>query len=88
MTRRPCLICGTLTNGSRCPTHALRRNGSTRAWRATRADVLYRDQHRCQQCGAPAGHAHHVVPVSRGGTDDLSNLAALCADCNLAKGNR
>jgi 5-methylcytosine-specific restriction enzyme A len=34
----------------------------------------------------PASHVDHVTPVLFGGTDDESNLQALCADCNLAKG--
>ena len=27
----------------------------------------------------------HIVPVSKGGTNDLSNLQTLCEDCNMAK---
>ena len=30
----------------------------------------------------------HVLPVSRGGTDDLSNLALACRNCNERRGNR
>ena len=29
----------------------------------------------------------HVVPLSRGGTDDWDNLAASCVDCNNKKGD-
>lgn len=29
----------------------------------------------------------HVIPISRGGTNDLKNLVALCYDCNQLKGN-
>jgi 5-methylcytosine-specific restriction endonuclease McrA len=68
------------------PPRAPRRNGSTRAWRTTRAQVLERDGHACQQCGAPATHADHVTPRAYGGSDDATNLQALCADCNLKKG--
>lgn len=32
--------------------------------------------------------ADHVVPVTRGGTDELSNLATACWTCNEMKGNR
>jgi 5-methylcytosine-specific restriction endonuclease McrA len=52
------------------------RNGSTRAWRATRTRILTRDGHRCQRCGAPAGHIGHIHPVARGGTDHYTNLQA------------
>jgi hypothetical protein len=43
--------------------------------------VLLRDGHcRCGMCDASDGlHVHHLLPVSWGGTDDLSNLAAVCA---------
>lgn len=30
----------------------------------------------------------HVVPVSRGGSHDVSNMQPLCLSCNCAKGNR
>lgn len=29
----------------------------------------------------------HVVPISRGGTNNLSNIVALCQPCNESKGN-
>jgi 5-methylcytosine-specific restriction endonuclease McrA len=52
------------------------------------ARVLYRDRWTCRQCGAPASHVDHVMPVLLGGTHDERNLQALCAGCNLAKGAR
>ena len=88
MSFRPCIECGTLTNGSRCPQHASRRNGSTRQWRATREQILARDRYRCQRCGKPAQHVDHRTPVARGGSDHPSNLEALCAPCNHKKGAR
>ncbi len=88
MTLRPCITCGTLTNvGSRCPTHQIRRDRG-RPWRRLRAQILTRDRYRCRACGEPAEHVDHVVPIARGGIDDPSNLEALCAACNLAKGDR
>ena len=33
-------------------------------------------------------HLDHIYPVSRGGTDDLDNLQAMCAPCNLHKADR
>lgn len=30
-------------------------------------------------------HIDHVIPLCKGGTDDLGNLVVACADCNLRK---
>ena len=43
----------------------------------------------CEYCGTPnAGSVDHIRPISQGGTHRLSNLAAACLPCNLAKGGR
>jgi len=45
----------------------------------------------CQRCAKPIGsqfHADHVVPYSKGGMTITNNGQALCAACNLQKGNR
>lgn len=58
-----------------------------------RAQVLERNGYTCQMCGAAAGdqgitgrrvrmHIGHIVHRSQGGQDTLSNLRALCSDCN------
>lgn len=63
-----------------------------RAWLHphTRAAVLERDGYRCVYCGDGDGpfHIDHVLPVSRGGSDDLENLTCACAACNLSKSNK
>lgn len=33
-------------------------------------------------------HVDHVVPLSRGGSNDISNLVIACASCNLKKNNK
>jgi hypothetical protein len=62
----------------------------------TRAFVLDRNGFTCQMCGAVAGEPHpydqdgrktrlhigHVIDKSMGGTDDPSNLRAICSVCN------
>lgn len=61
----------------------------------TRALVLDRNGFTCQMCGAVAGEPHpadstrrtrlhigHVVDKSIGGSDDPSNLRAICSVCN------
>ncbi len=60
-----------------------------------RAYILDRNGFTCQSCGAEAGkpnpddaerntrlHISHIVDKSKGGSDDRSNLRALCSFCN------
>ncbi len=55
----------------------------------TRRNVLRRDHHRCQYCGARERLTlDHVQPKSRGGPDAWENLVAACVPCNNRKGNR
>lgn len=61
------------------------RNGSTRAWRQTRAMVLYRDASRCQRCGMAAAEVDHIAPLIDGGTDGPANLRSLCHDCHAGR---
>lgn len=42
----------------------------------------------CVYCGGPFEHVDHVLPVSRGGTDDVENLVPSCTSCNTSKGDR
>ena len=66
----------------------------------TRSFVLDRNGFTCQMCGAVAGEQHphdetrkvrlhigHIVDKSLGGTDDPSNLKALCSICNEGAAN-
>ncbi len=54
-----------------------------------RFEVLRRDNHTCQYCGAKAPdvvlHIDHVMPVSLGGDDKPGNLVTACKDCNAGK---
>ncbi len=56
-----------------------------------RFDVLKRDGFACRYCGQRPPdvvlHLDHVVPVSRGGTDEMANLCACCPACNQGKGD-
>jgi 5-methylcytosine-specific restriction endonuclease McrA len=42
----------------------------------------------CSYCGGPGGHIDHIVPVARGGPNEITNLAAICARCNSRKRTR
>ena len=66
----------------------------------TRAIVLDRNGFTCQVCGAGAGEPHpfdtsrktrlhlgHTIDKSMGGTDDPSNLRAICSICNEGASN-
>ena len=37
---------------------------------------------KCANCENKGEHWHHIVPKSRGGSDDPSNLILLCLDCH------
>jgi hypothetical protein len=53
----------------------------------TLRSLAERDGYACQKCGTTKDlHIDHIVPVARGGTNDLSNLQFLCRSCNSAKG--
>jgi 5-methylcytosine-specific restriction endonuclease McrA len=55
-----------------------------------------RDHSCCQSCGRPPAELKprealtrdHVIPISRGGTNDWTNVVTACSPCNTKKGNR
>ncbi len=57
-----------------------------------RFEILERDNFACQWCGAYAPDVvleiDHILPRSKGGTDDPFNLRTSCRDCNRGKGAR
>lgn len=88
---KTCSVCGTPCRGPRCHRHPTPnrtgRNGSTRAWRKLREQILERDGRVCFWCKTDgATHVDHLVPVAKGGTDDPTNLVASCASCNQRRG--
>lgn len=58
------------------------------SWSRLRKIVRHRAKSICAYCGKkdPDGHVDHIVPIARGGTDELSNLAWACSSCNVRKG--
>lgn len=59
-----------------------------KSWGRLRRIVRKRDNSHCRYCGefSADGHADHVIPLAKGGTDSIDNLVWACPDCNLAKG--
>ena len=51
--------------------------------------VFERDRHHCQSCGKTNLEANlnidHIIPLARGGSNDISNLQTLCHTCNQQK---
>jgi 5-methylcytosine-specific restriction endonuclease McrA len=56
----------------------------------SKKNVLRRDRHTCQYCGAPGKELtlDHVLPRSMGGLTRWENVVAACRRCNLIKGAR
>ena len=61
-----------------------------RPWRRLRERILQRDGYCCQACAREgrvqiAHEVDHIVNIAAGGTDDPSNLEAICTDCHRKK---
>jgi 5-methylcytosine-specific restriction endonuclease McrA len=58
----------------------------------TRFNVFLRDRFSCQYCGNGFSASDltfdHVVPRSKGGRTNWTNVVAACSPCNLRKGNK
>lgn len=60
--------------------------------RFNRLGVFKRDRDQCQYCSRSYPRnkltLDHVIPRTRGGSDDWRNCVAACFDCNNRKGNK
>ena len=86
---KPCVACGRPSRGSRCDEHRLPDRRPTVAKRGSSAErskrrvrTLRRDGYRCVACGVvdKTGRsldADHVLPLERGGSNDLENMQTL-----------
>jgi 5-methylcytosine-specific restriction endonuclease McrA len=67
------------------------RNGHSQA-KFSRRNVFLRDDHTCQYCGERFDTKHltcdHVIPKSRGGVTEWTNIVTCCVYCNGKKGDK
>ena len=62
----------------------------------TNTFLFARDDYQCQYCGRKANELKpresltrdHLIPMSRGGTNEWSNVVTACSSCNTRKANR
>jgi 5-methylcytosine-specific restriction endonuclease McrA len=62
----------------------------------TNTFLFARDEYSCQFCGRSQHELRfrecltrdHLVPLSRGGSNDWTNVVTACSTCNTRKGNR
>jgi CRISPR/Cas system Type II protein with McrA/HNH and RuvC-like nuclease domain len=61
----------------------------TRTLRANRSRIYKRDGFECVYCGSSKNLTlDHVIPRSRGGTNEWTNLVTSCFKCNSKKGDK
>ena len=56
----------------------------------SKKNILRRDNYTCQYCGISDQPltVDHIMPKSRGGKTNWTNVVVACISCNLRKGNR
>lgn len=58
----------------------------------SRQNLYVRDRRVCQYCGTPFEHKEltydHVIPRSKGGQTEWTNVVTCCSACNVKKGGR
>lgn len=58
----------------------------------SRQNLYVRDRGKCQYCGVSFEHKEltydHVIPRSKGGQTEWTNIVTCCTSCNLKKGGR
>lgn len=84
-----CPDCEHLANNWKDNKHRHKRVRGRRG-QANRMAVLKRDKGLCVKCleagrTVAATEVDHIIPLSQGGTDEVSNKQSLCHECHLEK---
>lgn len=83
---RACVVCGKISEQSRCPEHRVpawhnprRRRATGSGWaQQARAKRILAASTTCHVCGRPgADQVDHVISLGEGGRDDETNLAPI-----------
>ena len=53
-----------------------------------RENIFIRDSYACQYCSNAAESIDHIIPKSKGGSHEWSNVVACCKKCNLLKADK
>ena len=56
-------------------------------YKRNRKIVLESAHYQCHYCNQDATTADHIIPVSFGGGNELSNLLPACVSCNSSRKN-
>jgi len=85
-----CTICGTRVRGKQTICGNCR--GLNTLTERRRFEVLKRDNFTCTYCGKTVKddvklHIDHIIPLSRGGSNNPNNLTTACDKCNRGKSN-
>jgi 5-methylcytosine-specific restriction endonuclease McrA len=68
------------------------RNNNHSNAKFSRKNIFLRDDYTCQYCGEKLDPKYltcdHIVPKSRGGITEWSNIVTSCTRCNLRKGDK
>ena len=60
---------------------------NVKEWKRISKHVFNRDKYTCQYCHVVGGilEVDHIIPFSKGGSDDFENLVTSCRKCNRQK---
>jgi len=61
---------------------------ATAEYKRNRKETLEKNNYICHYCSGHANTADHIIPVSKGGGNELSNLLPACTNCNSTRQDR